>query len=287
MRLGLPYVLGMVTIIPLLGLVYVLAQGVRLDFAGFLRQFYGPAGFSQYHLWFLGVLLLFFLLTVIASRLRVRTPAAGPVPSGRPSIPLLAAFVLMTTGLCFVLNLFFKSFDSPALLDKWTRIYVLQFETVRVPLYVGYFLLGAHAYRRGWFNGERRYRIYPWAILYAAALCARLAQLFALFSAPATQLGKLALHFTYSVEILALLMTLLAVFRRFFNRNGPVSRFIADNSYGAYLLHLNVLFVVLALTKYLAMPLGIKFAGQTLIAAVLSWGASFTLRRIRALRNVI
>lgn len=287
LRLGLPYLIGMVTLVPLLGLVYMLAQGVHLDFAGFLRQFYGPATFSQYHLWYLGVLLLFFLLLAFSSILRRRAPSVAGSGSGRPRLLLLGGFVLATTGLCFVLNLFFKSFDSPNLLEKWTRIYILQFETVRVPFYVGYFLLGMHAYRRCWFSSERRYRILPWASLYLGALGARLAQLLALFSGPASQIAKLGLHFTYSVEILALLMTLLGVFHRFFNRDGPAARFVARNSYGAYLVHLNLLFAVLALTRNLAIPLGIKFVLQTLAAAVLSWGASYLMRRSTAIRAFI
>jgi surface polysaccharide O-acyltransferase-like enzyme len=62
-RLGIPFVLGITMLAPLAAFIAYLPRGTRVNyFAYWFLRFFRPEEFSQYHFWFLGVLLLFFLV---------------------------------------------------------------------------------------------------------------------------------------------------------------------------------------------------------------------------------
>ncbi len=296
LRIGVPYLLGILVLAPALAVISTDAFESGMSFPSVMAAIFSPRYYSQYHFWFLGVLLLFFSITAaVCARPDVRSlkeaglsvRSAKEARPGRMSFTPSLVFVLSTAAACFVLNLFFPSADAPDIPSRWTRIYILQFENVKMPLYIGSFLLGMHAYRRRWFRNENRYRIVPRVIVYAAACALRLGLVVTLSGGNHGVPVKLAMNLAYSVEIMAFLQMLVALFRKYANKGGRFSRIVSSNSYAAYLVHLNVLFLILLLTRSLVLPLAVKWIAQAFVAALTSWGLAYALRKIPVLSRIL
>ena len=96
---------------------------------------------------------------------------------------------------------------------------------------------------------------------------------------PVTILGKALMNFTACVETLAALMTYLAFFQRLHRRPRPFLQKVSSFSFGAYLAHLTVLFIVLALTRDLQLPLFFKYCVQVALTELIAWGGAYVWQR--------
>ena len=144
-RIGLPWIFGALFLAPLIAYLIYFSRGVPMSFLDFWRtDFWGPL-FQQSVYWFLGVLLLMFVVLawVDQSGDRLR----GPQRIVRPSGKVFAAFIALVSAAFLIISLSF----SP---DAWWHNYFLVYQPTRVPLYIGYFALGIYADRRGWFTAD-------------------------------------------------------------------------------------------------------------------------------------
>ena len=80
---------------------------------------------------------------------------------------------------------------------------------------------------------------------------------------------------------------MLAVFRRYFNEQGPLARFLSDNAFGVYLIHPPVLIACAILLHPLAWPAIAKAALLTALAAIGSFAASAFIVRKSPLRAIV
>jgi hypothetical protein len=86
----------------------------------------------------------------------------------KPSWLFLILFGCITTLASFAVSL-------AGTLVTWTRIYVIEFQNMFLPVYIAYFLLGICASRWSWFKGDGyRPKILPWTFVYIIALCAHI-----------------------------------------------------------------------------------------------------------------
>ena len=231
---------------------------------------------GQYHFWYLGVLLLYDCLVALVYAARQGDIAAVRITPGRPSRRFLAGIVVTTALLCFGMNLFYHY-------GAWTCLYVLQYQPVKAPLYTAYFLLGIYAYTHGWFAEGYRPRLRPWAPIYVVSLLVYLTLIGASGGDPATLRGKLLINFVAGVEVLSALLTLLALFQRLERHARPWLRRASDLSFGAYVVHLNVVFALVYLTRNVAvLPLFPRYVLQVVVAVLGAWGVAFAWRRLTA-----
>lgn len=275
-RLGIPYLVGITMATPVLAYMSQRADGGQHTFTHVLARFFTLQFNSQYHLWYLGVLLVFLLALALVRAVFPQAFAMGEVRARKPSPLLLAALVGTTTLLCFALNLHFSySLDS----NGWTRVFILQFQNVKVPFYIAYFLLGMYAYRNGWFSAGYVPRRLPWTLSYVVSFLCYSALMVMDGGNPTTLAHKLIVSLSASVEVLSALLLCLAIFQRLHRVERPRLQKAASLSYGAYLVHMNVLFAVLYVTRNMALPALVKYPLQVGSTVAIAWGIALLWRR--------
>jgi peptidoglycan/LPS O-acetylase OafA/YrhL len=82
-------------------------------------------------------------------------------------------------------------------------------------------------------------------------------------------------------------LAMLAVYRRTFNEQGPLARFLSDNAFGVYLIHPPILIACAILLHPLVWPAIAKAALLTILAAIGSFAASAFVLRKSPLRAIV
>jgi glucan biosynthesis protein C len=282
-RLGIPFVLGTTILAPLAGFIAYHSRGNRVNyFAYWFLQFFGPDQFSQYHFWFLGVLLLFFLVLGLIFLISSERISSIRTKAGRPSPLFFILFIATTTGIYFVVNLFYPA-------EHFTQWYVLQFQTVIFLIYVAYFVFGIYAYTRNWFIDGYKPRIIPWTIAYIVSIFMYVATIVYMHTGSGrdTMVMKLVNDLCNNVSILSALFMLLAFSQKLLNGDAPVLKAISKSSYSTYLIHFSVVMVVVYASRGIPMPLFPKFLTQIVIGILLSWGIGYSLTKIPIMRRIL
>lgn len=281
-RIGLPWILGALFLAPPIAYMIYFTRHIPMGYLQFwATDFWGPL-YQQSVYWFLGVLFTMFLvLSLVYAR-----SDRWPTPLQRidlPSSRLFVVFAGLTTAGFLVMSLYF----SP---DTWSHIYyLLVFQPVRVPLYIGYFVLGLYAYRRGWFTvAGYRPSLGPWAAGWLLSgltyLSLKLAVPAALQVAVSVKVGTALL---FNAFCLSSLMAGAAFFQQRVDSAGPFWRSLAANAYGIYYVHPLILYPLAYALVPLALPLGLKAPLLLLVATLLSWGVSaLVLKKAPLLRDL-
>ncbi|HXP95639.1 MAG TPA: acyltransferase [Telmatospirillum sp.] len=279
-RIAIPWAFGVLVLAPPTSYLIYFSRHAPMSLGTFWRtDFWGPA-FQQSVYWYLGVLLLFFTLTALLFAVNRRFACWKPQTS-RPTWRIFLAFLSATSAGSLIVGLAYT-------LDQWSHIYLLVYQPVRVPLYVGYFALGIFAHQRRWFiEGGYTPSLLRWLPLCLLSGCAYLASRIALPPAMPATAAKTTAILLFNLFCLSSLMASLALF---LGHTGSDSRFWrsqARNSYGIYYLHPLILYP-LALTL-VPLPLSIyaKAIAITIAAYLISWGASAAiLTRLPGLRRM-
>jgi glucan biosynthesis protein C len=82
-------------------------------------------------------------------------------------------------------------------------------------------------------------------------------------------------------------LLMLAIYRRYFDRQGPVARWLSDNAFGVYLIHPPILIGFAILLHPLALGAVAKAMLLTLVAAIGSFVASAFVLRQSPLRAIV
>jgi glucan biosynthesis protein C len=270
-RLGIPFIIGVFILSPILWLFSYYSDGGTLPWIQAVSQWFSRGYLGQFHFWYLGMLLLYFILVVIVYKRFPGVLKASPDQSRQPSALFFVKLIAIATAFCFLANLGSQYTD-------WTILGLLQFQPVKLPLYNIYFVLGIYAWRMGWLTEGYRPRLFPWVGIYLVSFLSMVGLVSTMGTNPATILGKLVLNFAACVEMLSALMTCLALFQKLQGRDRPVLQAISSLSYSAYIVHLNIVFAILYLSRDIALPLFPKYILQAVLALSISWGAAYLLK---------
>ena len=82
-------------------------------------------------------------------------------------------------------------------------------------------------------------------------------------------------------------LLMLAIYRRSFNAQGPLARFLSDNAFGVYLIHPPVLIALAMALHPLAWPAIAKAALLTILSVIGSFAASAFIVRKSPLRAIV
>jgi peptidoglycan/LPS O-acetylase OafA/YrhL len=270
-RVGMPWIVGVLLLAPPTAYLIYYSRAIPITFFQFWTTEFWGEGYQQSVYWFLGILLFFFLLLSLVYTFSGNLQSAKR-HLGQPSWKLFAGFwALMTLGM-FLMNQLFP------VADAWfTHWYILVFQPLRLPLYLGYFILGLYAYLNGWFSeGGYQPRLVPWAAL--AFLSGVLYLGYRLFVMPASPEPTLLIQAGYAVLFntfcLSALLAGVALFQQKVNRAGPFWGSLALNAYGIYFIHplilypLAYIFVPVSLSLLLKAPLVIT------LGLLISWAIS-------------
>jgi peptidoglycan/LPS O-acetylase OafA/YrhL len=278
-RLGLPYLGGLIILAPLTQYIAEHSWGKADNFFDyFLKEFFLPGTITPGHLWFIGMLLLFFLISlpvfaVLKNRKREIHHKA------HKQIIILAIFLIVTFLLYWGMNFLYKPY-------AFISFYILDFPPALLPLYASYFALGIYASFQKWFiDSERKEHIFPWAILYLLSLILSIGMF--VIMPNSTEANSPLMAVFYTVSILSGVMLSLTVFKRFLNK--PLKRlaWVSQNSYGAYILHYFILFLTVYLMRELQWPVMVKFITQCIFCPGVIWVLSASLKKFTPLRNIL
>lgn len=269
-RIGAPWLFGALFLAPPTAYLIYYSRAVPMSFVQFWGSDFWTVLYQQSVYWFLGVLFLLFFLLVIASDVSERLRTAQQRIS-KPTWKLFVGFgSLMSLGM-FIMNQFFP-------IDAWySRSYILVFQPLRVPLYVGYFALGIYAHLRGWFlEGGYKPRLLPWAVVWLAAGLLYLAN--RLFFMTSTSAPTLAIQVTHAVLFNAFCLASLLAGAALFQRKVGVNTLFWDrlsaNSYGIYYIHPLILYPLTYIFLTVSLPLFVKAPVVIGLAILLSWAVS-------------
>ncbi len=286
-RLGLPALFYMLVIHPF----------ILLGLNPWHHDFGAPAAFYAHYLttgrflgssgplWFAVALLLFCLALAAWTRLRPRPAAAMPSNGSPPSASFLLGFALV---------LGFGSFAVRLVQPIGTNI--LNLQLCFFTQYIAWFLAGLHAAHHGWLvplAQSARARRAGWLALIGGALAmlmllaagGRGAPIAVFFGGAHWQAFALAVW--EQLTGLGLALGALALSARFFNRETRALRWLADRSFGVYVLHAPVL-VALAMA-FRALPYSLYgLVGLLTVAGLtISFALAEVARRVPGLRSIL
>lgn len=295
-RLGLPLVVVTMTLCPIISYIVFLGQGgtepywrywlrllpTALDWhPRVLADVEDVSGLYTYlwsfHLWFLGMLLLFCVLLVLGRGIWPRRGGRSHRLGGTAGFRLFFGLALLV-GVAEAVG---QALIPDAVWVSLGPFFVCQ--AARVPLYLGMFGLGLFAWHRGWFS---RYRLpgrpWLWAVVAVAGFGAMIATGMANM-APAPK--SLWIPFGHGLArtgfALAATGLLVALGQRYWNRPGGLCASLAASSYDIYLAHLPLMVVFQYWLAHVAVSPFVKFAVVFLATTGICYGASRLAARSR------
>ena len=264
LRLGMPWLLGVTLVAPVLARMSMRRYGLPdTTLSAFIREDFFGVWYQQGPFWFLGVLLCFMLLFAALTAIfkRVAAPRKGPKPSG-----ILVAGALFATLLAHACWL-----AATGSADSWLSLaYILYFQPARLAGYAVAFALGAYAGAGDWFgNGWRPGTVF-WGILSIASLAARIVWSFS--GAPAYPgIPNIVLESaTYAVAAWSTTLFLLAAFLRAGEGADRLLRPVSPYSFWVYWWHQPVFLTIATLLLPLGVSPYIKCPAAILVTVAVS-----------------
>jgi len=244
--------------------------------------------FNAGHLWYLEHVLLFSVVYAVWQKIRESSRGGTQQPnlaSTRKGPGLLA---ICTAMLVVAVATAAVRIWSP--IDRWmNQLGFFRIAFADVPRDLSFFIFGAMAFTRGWFESFPTGRGLRWLAIGAAAAIAWYA--WALIPHSGITLSGRAFGIVYPIweELLCFGMCigLLVLFRQTASYQGRLARFLGTNQYSAYFWH--PMLIVGIQMGFLALPLGpfVKFAAVTALGVPVVFLWSWLMRRIPAVRSVL
>jgi surface polysaccharide O-acyltransferase-like enzyme len=276
-HIGIPWVFGVLVLAPPTAYVMYWSRHAPVSlFAFWTGDFWGVA-YQQSVYWFLGILFALFLASVV---LRL-VPWLGRLPRRVAPPPgwLLPAFV----GVMIVASL-----ATGATLDFWSHDWVFSYQPARVPLYIGYFLLGIWADRSAWFGeGGWSPRLGRWwaAAFVSGALYLATRMLLPMLLPPWLFTGTSFVLF--NLFCFTSVIAAVALFARWRSPAGVIGRSLSRSTYGVYYLHPLVLYPLAYAAVSWPISIHLKMPAITLISWLVCWAlTALVLARVPGLKRI-
>jgi glucans biosynthesis protein C len=147
-RIGIPWVVGTLFFAPVTTyFIWLSRTRTPPPYLHFWTHTFFSTYFEQAQFWFLGVLLLFYFGLMIARSANEQLKWFEP-GTGRPSLWFFPGFVALTSLAFMVVNQHVNDY-------AWVSVsYLLVIQPTRFSLYIFFFALGVHGYRRRWFTAN-------------------------------------------------------------------------------------------------------------------------------------
>ncbi len=277
-RLAIPWVFGVVFLAPLATYMIYVSRDNPMGYLEFwTTDFWGPM-FQQSVYWFLGVLLALFLVLAWVHEASPRLAASVPrVEQPRPR--LFVAFVALTAAGS---ALFAPSHG----LDDWMPLFPFTVQPARIAFYVGYFVLGIYAERRGWLGATGfRPDLGPWG--WGCVLTGVAYLTFRLNGLPTNVPERAIAALLFAAFCLTAVIAGIAFFQKWIDGAGPAWRTLSANSFGIYYVHPLILYPLAYVLLDLPVPALVK--ASILVATTLAGSlavSALVLRRLPGLRRV-
>jgi glucan biosynthesis protein C len=289
LRLGIPIlcydlVIGPLIVRPLVRFGTQESSGSYLDFlAGYYSSFHIGTG----PLWFVEALLIFAGFYVLW-RVLTKTPApVAPTESKAPGNLAIALFALALSTVTFIVRIW---------LPIGWNFGLLNFQFPFFPQYICMFIIGTVAYKRNWLaqipNATGKF----WLAVAIIFILILFPVLFELGGASSGDTSRFTggLHwqcFGYAAweqfTGVSMIITLLFLSRKYFNRQARIGKAISASAYTAYIIHAPVVILVaVAMRNIYLYPL-LKFASAVFIAVPLCFALANIIRKLPIARRIL
>jgi surface polysaccharide O-acyltransferase-like enzyme len=289
LRLGIPilcydFVIGPLIVRPMVRFGTQESSGSYFDYlVGYYRSFHIGTG----PLWFVNALLIFAAFYILW-RLFAKTPAPSVQDGGKvPGNLAVALFALALGTVSFIVRIWLPigwSFEP------------LNFQFPFFPQYICMYILGITAYRRNWLA---RIPAAMGKLWLGVALFFILILFPALFILGGALKGNVSafmggLHwqcFAYALweqfTGVAMIIALLFLFRKWFNRQARVSKAMSASAYTAYIIHAPVVVLVTIAMRNISLYPLLKFALAVLIAVPLCFTLANFIRQLPLAKRIL
>ena len=281
LRIGIPWIFGVLFLAPLSAYMIYYSRQVPMDYLTFWRTDFWGVMYQQSVYWFLGILFALFIVLALAGKLssRLRDATQKVV---LPTWKVYIVFVGIMTAGFFLATLFYP-------LDFWTHNYIFVYQPERVPLYIGYFVLGILAYLWAWFADDG-YKPKPvsWGVACLVFGVAYLGVRIAFGAVLPTSAALKAINaLFFNAFCFTALMAGAAFFQNFVNRATPIWQSLSASSYGIYYIHPLILYPLAYLLVGITLPLFAKWLLLILTTILICWGLSaLILKKVPLLRDM-
>jgi len=277
-RLAIPWIFAVIFLAPLVTYMIYVSRDNPMGYLEFwTTDFWGPM-FQHAVYWFLGVLLACFLFLAWVYAASTRLQASVPrveQPRGR----LFVAFIALTAAGSILV--------SPSYgLDDWQPLgWFLVVQPARIAFYVGYFVLGIYAERRGWFSATGfRPDLGPWG--WGCVLTGLAYLTFRMSGLPTTVPERAVAALLFAAFCLSAVIAGIAVFQKWLNGAGPAWRTLSANSFGIYYVHPLILYPLAYVLVDLPAPAVVKATILVLVTLAGSLAVSaLVLKRLPGVRR--
>lgn len=275
-RIGLPWGIGAVCLAPLIAYMMVFSRHLPISFGEFYHKLFLGEAYQHAHYWYLGVLLLFYLLLALGVKV---LPKLKEQCCQAPKPYVFVAWMFLAAVGMGITNTFLPD-------GTWLHpLYLIVFQPTRLPIYLVTFFVGAYAWHSGWFQ-KKGYQ--PEGILWGSGFTVlSVSYILFVFVAPALlhfSVGKyIAVNALFHAGMAMLAtMTIIAVMRRYYA--GGTTAFwqkLAAASYPMYFVHQFFVLGMNYAVKGLAWPGICKYLLVCLLALPLTYLVSYYgLRRL-------
>ena len=282
-RVGAPWLVGALFLAPPTAYMIYYTRAVPVSFLQFWASDFWTVAYQQSVYWFLGVLFFFFIILGLVYNVSGRLQTAKRHMSMPTWGSFISFWVIMSLGM-FLINQFFP-------IDTWyTQAYILVFQPLRVPLYIGYFGLGIYSYLSGWFSAEGyKPHLLLWTGLWLISGLLYLGnRLLVMPTSPeSTMVVQMAHAILLNAFCLSSLMVGVALFQQKVNTSNRFWSSLSANAYGIYYVHPLILYPLAYFFVSVSMPLFFKAPLVILLGIFLSWVVSaLVLTKVPILRRM-
>lgn len=284
-RLGIPFILLAVFYLPF------------LSYAGYLRRTEAPVGFfdfwlsqlsqawrpvfvvldspekgalhandfAQWHLWFISLLLVFFLVYALIAYLRSGTPRppTADTTSNTSDKGILPA--LLGSWLLIILSISAVSLLTPV----WSWAYIggyLLFQPTRLGQYLICFGLGIYAARKHWFTtAEIPGPIWSWLLVGLVADAFFMTTSIHIMTTFPPLASALLMGLMRSTACIAWLVVIIKASQKLLNSRSLLWKALSGSSYDIYLIHLPIMVGLQAVAMYVPVDFFIKVILESVI----------------------
>lgn len=237
--------------------------------------------FYQRYMWFISLLMVFFLIFALVYTFKkdwfqARKKTIGPGQSSprSPVKTIISIGMLTFLGSIVLIGTMFAFTDGVSNPESWFTLgNVIQFRVSRIFLHITYFTLGILSYKSNWINqGRFSGNTKNWMLSFAVVLGAYYCTYYLMMSTADSTLEKcygllmwLCLNF-YTITALGLSIS---IGLKYGQRQTPLTRTLAANSYNLYLSHyLLVIGFQLVLYMLPGIPALLKFILVSILSII-------------------
>ncbi len=238
---------------------------------------------TQWHLWFISMLLVFFLIAAVGYQIKQVLFPPGPeirpgdqpavIPQGRGKIlAMLGVFAVAIFCPTAVSNLYFFDWE-------WARFgCVLSFQPTRLPVYAGVFIMGIYAHERGWLLKPLPGKFWIWLILASLFSFALLVAMILIGVDPTTIQPKLSIAIAgiRAFIVLFWICAFMNIGITRWNTQGAMGKLLTRCSYDIYLIHMPIVILL----QYAVLSVNGSALVKFGMVATLSLGITITLTKL-------